>query len=211
MVGLSFSSFLFFITFALISIPSPAFVLDSALLGKGSLPSNPHLVQSSRREKLLQHEASFSQRNLSESASPHKETSLCVISYDSSLPDLSVLAIVSVALVIGVAAQGFINSMISGDRGLGAFISDGSGYKKSNFKARDKKSMKGASDAPLSGGDPLSWLKFPMISFVEVAGQEDDVFAIPSPPSTLSLSSEVIQRNLESLAERYGFILRTGT
>lgn len=70
-----------------------------------------------------------------------------------------------VALLIGVAAQTFINQMLEGDRGLGAFLKDGTGYNKSGFRQQDGKRAEERSD-------PLPWLKLPKLDFVEVAGQE---------------------------------------
>jgi len=64
--------------------------------------------------------------------------------------------------------------MLKGDQGLGAFLQDGSGYSGSAFKPRQSKNKKndGGAGAPLSGDDPLPWLKLPQFDFVEVAGQE---------------------------------------
>jgi hypothetical protein len=76
------------------------------------------------------------------------------------------LAVAGVAVVLGVAAQGFINQMLDGDDGLGAFLKDGSGYNKSGYK----KSGKAKEDEPK---DPLPWLKLPKLDFVEVAGQNN--------------------------------------
>jgi hypothetical protein len=53
--------------------------------------------------------------------------------------------------------------MLGGEQGLGAFLSDGSGYNKSGFKPR-KKNEEEASD-------PLPWLKLPEFDYVDVAGQ----------------------------------------
>lgn len=68
------------------------------------------------------------------------------------------------ALGVGFAAQTFINQMLEGEDGLGAFLSDGSGYNKSGFrkKMKEKDTIK---------TDPLPWLKLPELDFVEVAGQ----------------------------------------
>jgi len=71
-----------------------------------------------------------------------------------------------VAVVLLVAAQGFINTLASGEQGLGAFLRDGSGYNKSAYKPN--------SDNDSTGKDPLPWLSLPKLDFVEVAGQEDD-------------------------------------
>ena len=59
--------------------------------------------------------------------------------------------------------------MISGDRGLGAYLSDGKGFAGSRF------SPAGGSGDAISGNDPLPWLKLPTFEFVEVAGQGDPV------------------------------------
>jgi hypothetical protein len=73
---------------------------------------------------------------------------------------------VTVALVLGIAAQSFINQMLQGDQGLGAFLKDGRGYNRSGFRYQeDEKS------------DPLPWLKLPKLDFVEVAGQENETLA----------------------------------
>jgi len=76
--------------------------------------------------------------------------------------------LVVLALTLFVAAQSFINQQLEGDQGLGAFLSDGSGYSKSGFRpiAKDE-------DRALGGEDPLPWLKLPKLDFVEVAGQQD--------------------------------------
>jgi hypothetical protein len=68
-----------------------------------------------------------------------------------------------------VAAQGWINQLLSGDRGLGAFLSDGSGFSKSGF--RPVKS----GDESEESQDPLPWLRLPRLDFVEVAGQDTSV------------------------------------
>lgn len=84
------------------------------------------------------------------------------------LPDnplLSPFLIALVALVLLVSAQSFINKMLEGDQGLGAFLKDGSGYNKSGFRTKTQ----GSSDDKEK--DPLPWLKLPRLDFVEVAGQ----------------------------------------
>ena len=85
----------------------------------------------------------------------------------SALPDpeINPLFVVGVAAVLGVAAQGFINQMLEGDQGLGAYLKDGSCYNKSGFRR-----MNGIEDE--STKDPLPWLKLPRLDFVEVAGQD---------------------------------------
>jgi len=93
-----------------------------------------------------------------------------VISQDVGFPsDLSAMTplLLVAALVLGFAAQGWINQLLSGKQGLGAFLSDGSGYQRSGFKLVDDE------DRAVSS-DPLPWLKLPKLDFVEVAGQEQD-------------------------------------
>jgi hypothetical protein len=75
--------------------------------------------------------------------------------------------IVGFALAFGIAAQGWINNMTQGERGLGAYLSDGKGFGGSRF------SPAGGSGDAVSGEDPLPWLKLPKLDFVEVAGQAD--------------------------------------
>ena len=85
-----------------------------------------------------------------------------------------------VALTIGVAAQTFINKMLEGDQGLGAFLSDGTGFNKSGY--RPSSSSKGNNSRSTVDKDPLPWLKLPQLDFVEVAGQP------PPPPKGLQFS-----------------------
>lgn len=56
---------------------------------------------------------------------------------------------------------------MKGDRGLGAFLSDGSGYNKSGFRRTNN------SDDRMET-DPLPWLKLPMFDYVDVAGQKKE-------------------------------------
>jgi len=78
--------------------------------------------------------------------------------------------IILVAGVLGIMSQTLINSMLKGDQGLSAFLSDGKGYGNSKFKA-------GSEESGRLTDDPLPWLKLPKLSFVDVAGQvnEEDV------------------------------------
>ena len=82
---------------------------------------------------------------------------------------LSPFAIAGLALLLGIAAQSFINQMLEGDQGLGSYLKDGSGYNKSGFRRVDKASMKND-----EMNDPLPWLKLPKLDFVDVAGQSND-------------------------------------
>ena len=87
-----------------------------------------------------------------------------------------VLVVVIVAVILAFSAQTWINSLVGGDQGLGAFLSDGSGFNKSGFKPRrrpitDEREIEGDPTKPLGGSDPLPWLKLPELDFVDVAGQ----------------------------------------
>jgi hypothetical protein len=93
-------------------------------------------------------------------------TSCSIMLLSEEFFEVEPLAVAGVAVVLGVAAQGFINQMLDGDDGLGAFLKDGSGYNKSGYK----KSGKAKEDEPK---DPLPWLKLPKLDFVEVAGQNN--------------------------------------
>lgn len=78
--------------------------------------------------------------------------------------DPSIFVILS-AIFLGLSIQMFIDTMLKGDQGLSAFLSDGKGYNKSNFNPmKDEKLDR----------DPLPWLKLPRLDFVDVAGQNND-------------------------------------
>lgn len=128
-----------------------------------------------------------------------KRSTLFAIPHANSVTELCL--IVSIALIIGVAAQWFINSMVSGDRGLGAFLSDGSGFNRSNFKPVDRNN-KYEGNSPLSGPDPLPWLKLPKLSYVEVAGQEKNEVVHPS--------EDAMREVLQSLAEKILYHVKNG-
>ena len=96
-------------------------------------------------------------------------------------PLLSPLAVVVLALVLLVSAQSFINTMLDGDQGLGAFLRDGSGYNRSGYRPNT------SGDNDSSNNDPLPWLKLPKLDFVEVAGQEEQG---PSPEQQLLAEQE---------------------
>lgn len=82
----------------------------------------------------------------------------------------SPVAIVILAVALLVAAQSFINGMLEGDQGLGAFLSDGTGFNRSRYRPNTQRD---AADAD-NNKDPLPWLKLPKLDFVEVAGQEEE-------------------------------------
>lgn len=90
-------------------------------------------------------------------------TALHVVSnVPDDLPLVPLVVIAAVTLLI--TSQSWINFLLKGDQGLGAFLSDGSGYNKSGFrtsKANEDKDME----------DPLPWLKLPQFDYVDVAGQ----------------------------------------
>ncbi len=120
--------------------------------------SEHHLQKSTKRTLIPRHYA--------QSFLPSSRPSQSVVTLsDTYFPifDASPLIVVAVALGLGVTAQGFINQMLEGDQGLGAYLKDGSGYNKSGFRKASSKGEKGK--------DPLPWLKLPQLDFVEVAGQ----------------------------------------
>jgi len=82
-----------------------------------------------------------------------------------SIDPSSIFGLLAFSILIGVTAQTFINSMIQGEQGLGAFLSDGDGFSNSKFKPVSRKATK---------TDPLPWLKLPKLDFVEVVGQEEE-------------------------------------
>jgi hypothetical protein len=112
--------------------------------------------------------------------------SLGIIDVEDSSSLGSSLLVPVLLIVAGslfVAAQGWINSMLSGDRGLGAFLSDGSGFSKSGFRPVSS----GDGKESESEADPLPWLQLPRLDFVEVAGQDS------------SISEEAVLERLEEL------------
>ena len=74
---------------------------------------------------------------------------------------------VLVGIILGIASQYLINTMLRGDRGISAFLSDGNDFNNSRFKTIQ-------SSVDTRKEDPLPWLKLPKLDFVEVAGQEND-------------------------------------
>lgn len=85
-------------------------------------------------------------------------------------PLISPFFISIIAIVLFVTAQSFINQMLEGDQGLGAFLRDGSGYNRSGYRNSDRTRNESNSDS----NDPLPWLKLPSLDFVEVAGQQQN-------------------------------------
>ena len=105
--------------------------------------------------------------------------------------DTSPLLVAGLALGLGIGAQGFINQMLDGDEGLGAFLRDGSGYNKSGFRPKNNQPS-------TKSDDPLPWLKLPQLDFVEVAGQ----------PSRRE--EEALMKKLESMRTEMNNLLDQG-
>lgn len=105
--------------------------------------------------------------------------------------DTSPLLVAGLALGLGIGAQGFINQMLDGDEGLGAFLRDGSGYNKSGFRPI-------TNQPSTKSDDPLPWLKLPQLDFVEVAGQ----------PSRRE--EEALMKKLESMRTEMNNLLDQG-
>lgn len=88
-----------------------------------------------------------------------------VLDLSSSTPSPFLLAVV--ALTLGILANVWIQTMLSGDQGLGSFLSDGSGFNKSKFRPMSTDDY-GQKQPP--SNDPLPWLRLPNLDFVDVAG-----------------------------------------
>jgi hypothetical protein len=98
------------------------------------------------------------------------------------------------AVAIGAGAGYLQYSLFSGSRGLGAYLSDGKGFKKSGFKPLTKAEMEASSEKKRG----KSWFKLPKLDFVEVF-DEDDIKITPildgegialSPPIEPSVTDE---------------------
>mmetsp|Transcript_43032 Transcript_43032/g.84582 ORF Transcript_43032/g.84582 Transcript_43032/m.84582 type:complete len:133 (-) Transcript_43032:67-465(-) len=88
--------------------------------------------------------------------------------------------------------------MLRGEDGLGAFLSDGSGYNRSKF--RPSAGRGGRRDGSPVSSDPLPWLRLPALDFVEVAGQEKKKTAADQGLSSAA-ELEFVKR-LEAMAEQ---------
>jgi hypothetical protein len=134
---------------------------------------------------------------------PTTSSSLSVAStllFDPTDVPISTPVVLLAAIALAVLAQFWINTLLGGDQGLGAFLSDGSGYNKSAFKPRRKFVMDERSNPagvdpskPLGGTDPLPWLKLPEFDYVDVAGQPKkpkQPKIVPSSSSAKSSSNE---------------------
>ena len=107
------------------------------------------------------------------------------------------LLIAGVALVLLVSAQTFINQLLEGDEGLGAYLKDGTGYNRSSFGGKSS-SFKNQDDS--AQDDPLPWLKLPQLDFVDVAGQEKQP-PLQDAPSSLA-GDESLQSGEISIYQR---------
>jgi len=128
-------------------------------------------------------------RSADVSKQQHPTLSAAPVMEDNILTTLQPTAfIVFAAIVLGVLSQNFINSMLQGDQGLSAFLKDGAGYNKSNFKLNTNEAEK---------EDPLPWLKLPSLDFVEVAGQDNNQEAEGMVIKKLELLKMKLQHQIE--------------
>ena len=97
------------------------------------------------------------------------------------------------SIILLITAQSWINFLLKGDQGLGAFLSDGSGYNKSGFKPKTDKGARGADD-------PLPWLKLPQFDYVEVAGQPKKSKMSTEAQTTKTSDGEVVSK-MEALKD----------
>jgi hypothetical protein len=131
-----------------------------------SFPPVPHLAPR-RPHHGVSTTTSTTRRNaLFEDDTAGSFSSSLFLSNTSDYP-LPTWAVVVVALTLGIGANVWIQQLLSGDRGLGNFLSDGSGFGRSKFQPLSTKDQ----DRAVSS-DPLPWLKLPQLDFVEVAGQQ---------------------------------------
>jgi hypothetical protein len=101
-----------------------------------------------------------------------------------------------VSLVLGVAANGWIQRLLNGEQGLSSFLSDGSGFNKSKFKP-----LRSDEDRAVQS-DPLPWLRLPQLDFVEVAGHKSR--------SPRLLDNDAVVAQLEMLRVRMNEQLAAG-
>ncbi|KAL7491698.1 hypothetical protein ACHAWT_002299 [Skeletonema menzelii] len=151
---------------------------------------------------------SFSQLINPLSSSPDITPTSLALASEPTLLDvpISTPLVLLAAVALAVLAQSWINSLLGGDQGLGAFLSDGTGYNKSGFKPRKKSPNSGDPSKPLGGADPLPWLKLPEFDYVDVAGQpkkpkQPGIIPNSSANSSSKNEAEVVSR-LEFLFAR---------
>lgn len=113
-------------------------------------------------------------------------TTTSMIMISSTLPNEDMISnfvpiIIIFAITIGVVANVWIQTLLSGERGIGSYLSDGGGYNKSSFRPIDNKKKNSnisnnnnMNDMVAVQNDPLPWLKLPKFDFVEVAGQIEE-------------------------------------
>mmetsp|Transcript_11235 Transcript_11235/g.12869 ORF Transcript_11235/g.12869 Transcript_11235/m.12869 type:complete len:193 (-) Transcript_11235:381-959(-) len=99
------------------------------------------------------------------------------------------------ALVIGISAQTWINSLLKGERGLSAYLRDGGGFAGSGF------SKEASEQDALSGEDPLPWLKLPKLDFVEVSGQEERRVELKMEQVRIKMNKALEQGEIEQAKE----------
>mmetsp|Transcript_21098 Transcript_21098/g.23451 ORF Transcript_21098/g.23451 Transcript_21098/m.23451 type:complete len:133 (-) Transcript_21098:345-743(-) len=99
------------------------------------------------------------------------------------------------ALVIGISAQTWINSLLKGERGLSAYLRDGGGFAGSGF------SKEASEQDALSGEDPLPWLKLPKLDFVEVSGQEERTVELKMEQVRIKMNKALEQGEIEQAKE----------
>lgn len=122
--------------------------------------------------------------------------------FDPTDVPISTPIVLLAAIALAVLAQSWINTMIGGEQGLGAFLSDGSGFSRSKFKPRKRDAGDVDPSKPLGGADPLPWLKLPEFDYVDVAGQPKKPKMIPnSSAKSRSNEAEVVSK-LELLSAK---------
>lgn len=135
------------------------------------------------------------------SAALHPQSvSISSANFDSTLfllpdnPLLSPVVVVLLAAALFFSAQTFINTMLEGDQGLGAFLRDGSGYNRSGYRPN-------TSDDEPQSKDPLPWLKLPSLDFVEVAGQDSQGTSLDQQLQIQDEEQERVYKELDRLKE----------
>ena len=172
-------------------------------VAKDSTRSFAYLNSDSRRSTYV----SKQQHLLAHSAVPNSMEDMILASWQPTV------YIALAAIVLGVLSQTFINSMLQGDQGLSAFLKDGQGYNKSNFRPASTNDV----EKSMKREDPLPWLKLPSLDFVEVAGQtsnaEVEAIVVKKLEALkMKLLSEgdqdkakIIMSEMNELMEKYGF------
>jgi hypothetical protein len=133
-------------------------------------------------------------------------SALSGMDFDDSMLSSAPLA-VAVAIVVGVAAQTFINTMLQGEQGLGAFLKDGRGYNGSGFVPENR---------PVKH-DPLPWLSLPQLGFVEVAGQESVTQQLERLRNEMTINLDqglveeatLVRQEMEEIMKEHGFEFTT--